>query len=195
MDEKKKIDIKTWVLVGCAVVALVIVIAVILAFNQSEKIDSSYFKDSDGKIVVTLDKEMAALDDSIYEGDVVHTVYYYDGDKITNARLFYEYYSEDDAKKAYEKLEPNAYLEDKKLNGKFIMFKVNKVLYEDTTVTELKETIEQLEEIDALILDYDENYVETHGAHIKDEDVSGDVVEEAEVVEAESNTSSDDGEE
>ena len=155
----KPFDYKTTIWVGLALVALIIVIMMILKFNQNEKIDSSYFHDADGKIVLSMDKEISALDDSEWEADVTHMVYYYEGDKIIAARAFYEYATEAEAEEAYKHLDLGTYANGKKINGKFIVFDVNKSQYENMTVEDLKASRELLKEIDALILDYGEGYV------------------------------------
>lgn len=160
----KPFDYKTTIWVGLALVALILVVMAILKFNQNEKIDSSYFHDDDGKIVLTMDKEMSALDDSEWESDVTHVVYYYDGNKIIAARAFYEYATEAEAEEAYKHLDLGTYSSNKKISGRFVIFDVNKAQYENMTVEDLKESRELLKEINALILDYDENYVKPSAA-------------------------------
>lgn len=162
MSRKKdlaRIDKKTWILMALATVAFIIVVIIIVIMNRPEKIDSSYFHDDNSKIVITMSGDMSALDDSPYESGVVHVVYYYNGDKIINARAFYEYPDEEMAKIAMEKLQVGEYATNKKMSGKFVIFDLNKTQYEDLTVSELKENIELLKAINALILDYDENTV------------------------------------
>lgn len=156
---KKPFDYKTTIWVGLALVGLIIVVMLILQFNQNEKIDSSYFHDDDKKIVLSMDKEMSALDNSRWESDVTHMVYYHDGNKITSARAFYEYATEAEAEEAYKHLELGAYSTSKKINGRFVVFDVNKSQYENMTVEDLEASRDLLKEINALILDYDENYV------------------------------------
>ena len=155
----KGIDKKTWILMALATVAFVIVVVVIVIVSRPEKIDSGYFHDDENKIVLTMSGDMSALDDSPYESGVVHVVYYYNGDKIASARVFYEYPDEEMAKIAFSKLEPGEYANNKKLNGKYVIFDLNKTQYEDLTVEELRQNIELLKLINALILDYDENTV------------------------------------
>ena len=153
---KKGIDLKTWILVGLAAVAFVIVSVAIIVLNQVEKFDSSYFHDGDGKIVLTMNKYYAELDSSEYESDITHVVYYHDGNKVTNARAFYEYKDEAEAKEAFDNLSLGEFAEGKKLSGRFVVFSVKKQQYEDLTVEELKHNIELLKQIHALILDYDQ---------------------------------------
>ncbi|MBR3269686.1 hypothetical protein IKG07_00285 [Candidatus Saccharibacteria bacterium] len=156
---EKPFDYKTTIWVGLALVALMIVIMAILKFSQNEKFDSSYFHDADGKIVLTMSKEMSALDDSEWESDVTHVVYYYEGNKIIGARAFYEYATESEAEEAYKHLDLGPSASGKRISGKFVVFDVNKSQYENMTVEDLKASRELLKEIDALILDYGEGYV------------------------------------
>ena len=172
---RKSFDKKTLIWMILAVIAFVIVVVAIVITNLPEKIDSSYFHDDDKKIVLTMDKEMSALDDSPYESGIVHVVYYYDGDKITNVRAFYEYPDEEMAKIAMLNLKTGDFATSMKLNGRFVIFQINKSQYENMTVEMLKENIELLKEIDALILDYDENTILRHPVSFIEEndDASG----------------------
>lgn len=155
-EQKQKIDLKSWIMAGCAMIALAIVITMIIILNQNEEIESDYFRSDDTKIVLTMDKETAALDDSEWEPEITHMVYYYDGNKITGAKAFYEYDDAAEAKEAYDNLGVGEFSESKKLNGRFVVFVIKKRQYDGMTVEELKENIELLKQIDALILDYNE---------------------------------------
>lgn len=182
VEEKveKKIDHKTWILVCFAIIALIIVVVVILNFTLNEKFDSSYFHDSNGKIVSTMDKDSAALEDSIYEPNITHVVYYHDGTDITGARAFYEYKNEEEAKEVYPHLGLGDFADSKKLSGRFVVFQVKKDLYDGLTVDKIKHSQELLKQIDALILDYDENYIERYPALDFDVTEDSDIIEDDE---------------
>lgn len=156
---EKRIDFKTWISVGILAIALVFVIALIMNFSQNEKYDSSYFHDSDGKIVFTMDKDMAVLDESIYEPNITHIVYYYSGNNVTNVKAFYEYATEREAEISFEHLGLGTFADSKNLNGRFIVFQVKKSMYENLTVDTLKTDAEKLKSADALILDYEDGYI------------------------------------
>lgn len=166
-DNRKRIDYRTWIWVGFAIIAFLLVVWAIVGLSQNEKIESSYFASDNKKIVLTMNRDMAALDDSEYEPEITHVVYYIDGDKITGVRAFYEYPNEQTAKNANEHLTLGEFATAKALNGRFVIFQVNEDQYKNMTVTELKENIELLKEIDALVLDYDlengikSDYIET----------------------------------
>lgn len=161
---ERKIDHKTWILVCFAIIALIIVTVVILNFMLNEKIDSCYFHDGNSKIVSTMDKDSAALEDSIYEPNITHVVYYHDGTNITGAKAFYEYKDEEEAKEAYPHLGLGDFADNKKLNGRFVVFQVKKDLYDGLTVDKVKHSQELLKQINALILDYSDNYIERYSA-------------------------------
>ena len=158
----REIDHKTWILVGFAIIALVFVIIAIVNFSQNESFDSSYFHDADGRIVLTMDRDSASLDDSIYEPNITHIVYYYEGDNITGVRAFYEYATEAEAKTAYAHLGLGSFADGKKLSGRFIVFNVKRAMYESVTVESLKNDRELLKDINALILDYDDGYINNY---------------------------------
>lgn len=164
----KPFDYKTTIWVGLALVALILVVMAILKFNQNEKIDSSYFHDADNKIVITMAKDISALDNSEWESDVTHVVYYYEGNKIVAARAFYEYATEAEADEAYKHLGLGTFADNKRISGKFVVFDIKKSQYEDLSVEDLRQSRERLKQIDALILDYDEGYVKPRPAQSTD---------------------------
>lgn len=163
-DQKTQIDRRTWVLVAFAAVALILVIIAIINFTKRETYDSSYFHDAEGRIVLTMDRDTAALDDSIYEPNITHIVYYYEGNSVTNVKAFYEYLTEDEAKIAYEHLDLGTFAVSKSLNGRFIVFEINRAMYKDLTVETLKSDVESMKSIDGLILDYNENTIKNYSA-------------------------------
>lgn len=159
----RKFDAKTWFSVGCATVALVVVIAIIIGFNFREKYTSDYFHDTDGKFVVTMDYRTAALENGPYEPFITHVVYYYNGENITDAKAFYEYANTQDAAEAYEKITVSDYFENKSLNDRFVVLQIKKAQYEDATLADLKESRERLKGIDAVISDYNDKTLGEYG--------------------------------
>lgn len=156
---RKKFDFKTWIFVGFLAVALVFVIVAIVNFTHREKYDSSYFHDTDGKIVLTMGKDAAALEDSVYEPNITHIVYYYEGNNVTGVKAFYEYATEKEAEKAYEHLGLSDFADSKNLRGRFVVFQVKRAMYEGLSVETLRADIETMKAIDALILDYGDGYI------------------------------------
>lgn len=165
----KPFDYKTTIWVGLTLVALVLVVMAILKFNQNEKIDSSYFHDADGKVVLTMTKDNAALDESIWEAPITHVVYYHSGDTLTGARAFYEYTTEAEAEEAFKHLELGDFANNKKINGKFVVFEIKDTRYDTMSLEELKNSIERLKQSNKLVLNYDENYINTYTAKDSEE--------------------------
>ena len=68
-----------------------------------------------------------------------HMVYYYSGDKITNAKEFYEFSSNEKAAEAFKNKEKySSRPESIKLNGKYIIYTFPTRQYENTSVEEIK---------------------------------------------------------
>lgn len=152
---KRKLDFKTWFLVGCSVIALIVVITAFILLNQVEKVDSSFFHDDDRKVVLTMSKNVAALDDTEWEPDITHVVYFHDGDKITSSKAYYEYKNDEQAREAFDNLSLGEFANGKKLSGRFVIFSVKSDLFKDLTLSALLDRREKLKEIHALILNYD----------------------------------------
>lgn len=187
-----KFDVKTWAFVSVAVVAFMLVVAAIVNFGQTEKIESDYFHDSDGKIVLTMNKEMAALDNSEYEPFITHVVYYYNGNNITEVKAFFEYPDENTARQAYENLGLGDFADSKRLNGRFVEFQVKRAQYDGVSLDELKSDIETMKEIDALILDYNEKTIKKYVVLETNEEET-EVEENSENSESESDSDSNAG--
>ena len=158
------IDHKTWIMVCFAVIALVFVVVAILNFTPRESYDSSYFHDTEDRIVLTMGRDAAALEDSQYEPNITHIVYYYEGDKVTGVKAFYEYATEKEAETAFTNLTLGNFADSKYRSGRFVIFQVKKANYEGLTVEALRADIEQLKSIDALILDYTDGYINKYAA-------------------------------
>ena len=166
MSKKKVGDknrTKTLIMMGASFVVLVVVVILIVTIFWNKPVDSCFFHDSDDKIVITMDKETASIEGSAFEPYITHMVYYHDGKNITGLEAYYEYESEDVAKAVYDYLKPNGFADSKYRNGRFVVFKVNKSKYEGVTVDEIKDELERLKQIDAVILDYDENTLGKYG--------------------------------
>lgn len=155
VPERKKFDFKTWFLVGCSVIALTIVIVAFILLNQTENVDSSFFHDDDTKVVLTMSKKVAALDDSEWEPDITHVVYFHDGQKISSSKAYYEYKNEEQAKEAFDNLSLGEFATGKKRSGRFVIFTVKSDLFAELTLDALLDRREKLKDIHALILDYD----------------------------------------
>ncbi|MBR5046265.1 hypothetical protein IKX73_01390 [Candidatus Saccharibacteria bacterium] len=146
-DKKKKLDLKSKIilgLIGIAIVAAVVVLVVML--NRKESYDDDYFVSDDAKLVVAIDKELAAYDDSDYEPDVTYILYYYTGDDVTGMKVFFRYDTEEEAKEADENITMDGkfWATDKYLNGRYVIFNVDKEQYEGLVVSDIRKLIDDM---------------------------------------------------
>ena len=128
-----------------AAVALVIVIIVAISASNSfyESIDDDYFVSDGSKLVLTLPKKSASFETSEYEPDITHVVYYYSGDDIISARVFYAYNSEEEAREADKniKSDDKDWITGRKLNGKYIIFNTNSDFISGLTASFVKKAV------------------------------------------------------
>lgn len=147
MAETARKNNKNLILGICsAVVAvIVIVVVVILATTGGSRLNDSFFVSDDTKLVITSD---AYDTEAKYPPVKTHVVYYYSGDKITDAKIYYEFKNAEEAKDAYEiGKEDETFSDYKKLetDGKYVILTVKESEYKDTTVEEVKAQIEFME--------------------------------------------------
>ena len=152
--EKKKFKLELCkhkiIIIGVFVVIFVVILAIILARTSFyEDISDDYFESDDTKLVLSLNKEMAAYENGEYEPDITRVVYYYNGDKVTGVRVFYDYDSEEEAKEANEfvVLSDKDWTTGKKLNGKYIIFEVERSQYNNLTTDMVRDNIERMRAI------------------------------------------------
>ncbi len=136
---------KNYKIILVAVVALVVVIVLAISASNSfyEPIDDNYFVSDDSKLILTLTKESASLETSEYEPDITHIVYYYSGDDIIDARVFYSYKSEEEAREADKniKTDDKNWVTGRKLNGKYIIFNTNSDFRSGLTTSFVKQAL------------------------------------------------------
>lgn len=132
-----KLDVKGMVFGVLTFVALVIVVVAIVKLNgRAEEIPE--FKTDETKIVMTMNAEMATFEESEYEPKLTHIVYFHDGEKITNVKVYYEYETEDEAREALDKITMD-YYSGKKLEGKYIVLQAKRDEYDGLTVEYMEE--------------------------------------------------------
>lgn len=142
-DEKAKKGNKNLIIgiVAALVVVVVVVVAIVLA-TRGSKLDDSFFVSDGSKYVVT----MMGDDESLGEDSPVktHAVYFYSGDKVTDMKYYYEFTSEDAAKKMfdiYKELETDG-SGTYELNGKYVILTVDASQYEGMTADDAKQQVE-----------------------------------------------------
>ena len=136
----------------CGVVALIVAVVLVVLFvvkpgGIGGGLSDAYFVSDGTKYVITLDAEQASFDEEEYAPNKTHMVYYYEGEKVSNMSVFYEYSDDALAKLAYDHIDEDAKTEaeDIKLRGKYIEIVMKKESFVDTTVEEVKQQIEFME--------------------------------------------------
>ncbi len=146
----KKLNIRM-IIVSLVLLVAVIIVSILLKNYGRETLNDSYFVSDANKIVMTLDGADAAPieDDTTYIPIKVHTVYYYVGDSITGAKVFYEYDNTDVAKAVYEKtsIENKDWATGKSLDGKYVIFQYDSNLVKAFTPEQIRESVENVESV------------------------------------------------
>ena len=144
---KRKIEFREDFAIGMIIGIVVLLVFVMAGIGMNLKsmnsIDDSYFKSEGNKLVLSMNKDIASFDDSAYEPDVTHIVYYYSGNTINNVRIFFAYDSKSEAKTAYKNIsmEGKDWALKKKLQGKYVVFELGSSQYDKLTTEEVKEEI------------------------------------------------------
>ena len=153
-NQKNKRNRKTrqallWVFGALAILIVVAVLIVVL--NWQEPISDDYFVSDDTKIVLSMDDEMASFETGDYEPGITRIVYYHDGEKITNVKIFYEYENEDLAREAYNNISVDYFATSKRLNGKYIVMQAKTETFDGLTVEEMEDQVESMRAAGALL--------------------------------------------
>ncbi len=145
MKEKKRI-INGKTVFSVFIVLLLIAVVTTLFFMNRVTYDDDYFVTDDTKIVLSMDAKTTGFEDSKYVPPITHVVYYYSGDEITGVKVFYEYKDNEVARKANEKISMDGkdWANSKALNGKYIIFSMNKDEYEGVTATDTRESVKSI---------------------------------------------------
>ena len=172
MAEKAKKDNKNIIIGACVAVVVVIiaVVAIVLGLKGGKPtLNDAYFVSDDTKYVLTIDTSDEE-DESAPEK--VHTVYTYSGDKITGAKVYYEYADAATAKSFVDTIKAETDSPDSvSVDGKYIIMVADESEYEDMTASDVKEQVEFYESLKNMNfddIDYD------------DEDIDVDIEEDEE---------------
>ncbi|MBQ6375421.1 hypothetical protein IJJ37_00590 [Candidatus Saccharibacteria bacterium] len=133
-------------LVGIAtiVVMLIVVVVILAVVSRQEPISEGYFRSDDTKLVLSLTPEVSAFElNEEYEPEVTRIVYFYDGNKVTGAKIYFEYADEEAARKAYDNtsMEGKTWATSRRLNGRYIVYSVKAEQYKDLTAEQVRENI------------------------------------------------------
>lgn len=145
--KKHKIDIRM-IIVSVVLLVAIIAVSIVLGLYGHEELNDGYFVSDNSKIVMTVSGKNASPieEESGYEPIKVYTVYYYVGNSITGAKVFYEYINNDEAKVAYEKinLEDKDWAISKGIDNKYIIVQYNKSLLKDFTAEQIRNSVEEI---------------------------------------------------
>ena len=150
-NEKRLIGRKKFVIVGIAVVLAVALVSVVLGLNlrRSRELNDDYFVSDGTKLVLTIDNGLASFVENELEPGVVHIVYYYSGDKIDDAKIFFVYDDEEEASVAYDGIGDSyeGFATSKELNGKYVVFQAIEESYKNLSTERLKNDIKSIEAV------------------------------------------------
>ena len=142
---------KRMAIVSAVLFVAVIAISVVLGLYGRETLNDEYFVSDGSKIVLNLGgDEIASLGDEVeYSPEKAHIVYYYAGNKITGAKIFYEYLNDEEAKEAYGKadLTDKEWATGKSLDGKYVILQYDRDLLDNYTVDQIRESVESVENV------------------------------------------------
>ena len=147
---KGKLNIRM-IIVSLVLLVAVIIVSILLKNYGRETLNDSYFVSDANKIVMTLDgADVPPIAEEVdYTPAKVHTVYYYVGDNVNGAKVFYEYDNADEAKAVYEKtsLDDKDWATGKSLDGKYVVFQYDSSLLKAFTPEQIRESIENVESV------------------------------------------------
>ena len=147
--KKNRIIIVTIIVVAVVILAIVAVIIMSLNLGKPEEINDDYFVTDSSKIVLSLDDGMSSFVDGEFEPEITHIVYYNNGEKISNIRIFFVYDDNDKASAAYDWIGDNYkdWASSKELNGKYIIFQDSNTSYENLSTETIKDRIENIKAV------------------------------------------------
>ncbi len=142
----------------CAVVVVILlIIAIVAAIFANMGYNDAYFQSDDSKYVLTIDNMEEIGEDEEVDPSMplkTHYVYYYDGDNITEVKLFSEFGDADAAQTAYDDLlaseegvEEN--YKSIETNGKYVILTFLDTDYEGLTASDVKAQIDMLNNADS----------------------------------------------
>lgn len=140
---KKTNKKKNIIITAAVVVAAVVAIVVGIVVSREPALDDSFFVSDETKLVMSLNDDIAALEEGPYEPPVTHLVYYYDGDRVTNLKIYFAYDNEMEAETAFNNINMKGkdFATTKRRNGKYIIFDAVKARYEGMTVEQVQRNI------------------------------------------------------
>ena len=150
---KKAKNNKNLIIGICAgvLVIAVIIVCVVLAINNTKKLDDSYFVSDDTKYVLDVSTSVVDAEDEEYTPVKAYAVYTYSGDEITGMTTYFEFADEATAKAALGTFEEEMKegggesVKSISVNGKYIVAEMTEDNYADLTASDVKQEIELME--------------------------------------------------
>ena len=148
MERRRQAKRRQKMIIGVVIAVAVVLLAVVIALTLSSKgeVNSSIFEPADDRLVISMGADVASFENGEYEPKVTRIIYYHNGKEITKAEIYFEYETEDEAKKANENiaLAGKDWATGKSLRGRFIVFDVASEQYNGLSVGQMKQTIEDM---------------------------------------------------
>ena len=144
---EKRLNKRKYLVISLAAVAVVAVAIVVgIVSSSGPVLNDDYFVSDGTKLVMSLTPEMAAFEDDANEPDVTHIVYYYNDGKVTDAKVYYEYRTEDLARTAYSNIDMKNrdWTTTRRLSGKYIVFNALKAKYDGMTTEQVQRNIDDM---------------------------------------------------
>lgn len=131
------------VIVGVVILIMVCIVAVFASADNLDTIDDSYFVSDDRKIVLTMGAEISSLEEGEYEPSIIHVVYYCSGDKIVDAKVFFEYDEVAEAQEAFDNIDVDdkTWAVNKKLSRDYVIFEADKSQYEGLMAKQIRNMV------------------------------------------------------
>lgn len=172
MTNDTKSDKKSLIIACVALVAVIIITIVTLLLLPNKKIDDNFFVSDDTKYVLTLNSEEGLdLDFKEYIPEKTHLVYFYSGDKVTDLKVYCDFKTEDEAKKAAENMKEkiDESVDSLSVEGKYVVVKMNKSQYENISADEAKQQIDLMKMLQDIDPDSQENTEEVKNSEETEE--------------------------
>ena len=164
MERRRQAKRRQKMIIGVVVAVAVVLLAVVIALTLGGKgeVNYSIFLPAGDRLVASMNAEAASFEDGEYEPEITRIIYYHNGKEITKVEVYFEYESEDEAKKANENitLAGKEWATGKSLRGRFIVFDVASEQYNGLSVEQMRRTLEDMRAAGTLLEEDEETSIE-----------------------------------
>lgn len=144
---KKFFDKKTVLAAIVAVLMVIVAVAIIIVVNHQDPIPDGFFSSDNTKLVLSLSPEVSSFETNReYAPKVTRIVYFHDGDKVTNAKIYFEYSDDEAAKEAdaHITMDDKNWATGRRRNGRYIVFSVKPDQYRGLTTDRVNDNIDSM---------------------------------------------------